>query len=62
MLLPTNIVAMYCPPLAVTNFNMREVKGSDCLSSSSRSLFAETKAISIPEKKAESNIVINISR
>jgi len=59
--LPISIVAMYFPEWAVTTLSNFELNGSDCLSSSRRSLLADTNAISIPEKNADRITVIIIS-
>lgn len=61
MLLPTNMVAIKWPDLLVTIRKTPDIKGEDCLSSSSLNLLAEINAISIPEKKAEKTMVISIS-
>lgn len=59
-MLPTSMVAIYSDELCVTIFSTPELNGEDCLSLSGRNLLAETKAISIPEKKAESKMAISI--
>ena len=59
-LLPTNIVEIYSALLFVNIPTIREAKIPCFLSNSMRNLFAEIKAISIPEKKAEKPILNNI--
>tara|TARA_B100000683_G_scaffold276795_1_gene332175 strand:- start:5133 stop:5405 length:273 start_codon:yes stop_codon:yes gene_type:complete len=58
ILLPTNIVAIKLDSSFEKIDKILETKDPDVLSNSSLSLFEETKAISIPEKKAERNKVI----
>ena len=61
MLLPTNIAPMNLEGL-FKKFEIIFAKKSPCLPSSSIfSLFADTKAISIPEKKAEKTSVLRIT-
>jgi hypothetical protein len=62
ILLPISIVAMYWPGLSVNNFIIFDPKTPCFLSSSIRSLLEVTKAISIPEKNAESTIARSIIR
>jgi hypothetical protein len=52
-LLPTNIVDIYCPGLRVKIDIIPDELDCCFRSNSIFSLFADTKAISIPEKKAE---------
>tara|TARA_B100000614_G_C14513265_1_gene479448 strand:+ start:863 stop:1102 length:240 start_codon:yes stop_codon:yes gene_type:complete len=58
MLLPTNIVAIKLDSSLEKIDKILETKDPDVLSNSNLSLFEVTKAISIPEKKAERNKVI----
>ena len=61
-LLPISIVAIYCPGLSVNIFNIPDPYALCFLSSSMRSLFEVTKAISIPEKNADRIIASKITR
>ena len=56
MLLPISMVAMYWPGLLVNVLIIRDPETPCFRSSSIRSLFEVTKAISIPEKNAEKKI------
>ena len=60
MLFPTNMVEMKLFGFLKKMDRMRVVILSSLRSISKRSLLAETKAISIPEKNAEKAIVIRI--
>ena len=60
MLLPTNIVVINLDDLWVIFFKILGTSPSLFFSSSMCNLFAETKAISIPEKKADNKIEIRI--
>ena len=63
ILFPTNIVEIYCPGLLINKLMVFEDAEFCFLSSSTLSLLADTKAISIPEKNAEKikeKIIISI--
>ena len=61
ILFPINMVTMYCPGFWV-NIEITLEDNDPCfLSISSRNLFDETNAISIPEKKAEKSKVIKMA-
>jgi hypothetical protein len=61
-LLPISIVAIYWPGLSVKSLIIFDPKTPCFLSSSIRSLFEVTKAISIPEKNADRIIARSIIR
>jgi hypothetical protein len=61
-LLPISIVAIYWPGLSVKSLIILDPKTPCFLSSSILSLFEATKAISMPEKKADNIIARRIIR
>jgi hypothetical protein len=61
-LLPISIVAIYCPGLSVKSLIILDPNAPCFLSSSIRSLFEATKAISIPAKNADKIIARSIIR